>query len=175
MQVGAVTESVQVNAAAPLVASTTSELGATVAQRDIQTLPLNGRIFSQLVALSPGAIAMGQADQAESSSGAGARTFITTSVNGLPWSGTSYTLDGVNNKEPQNAFINIAPPIEAIEEFKVQTNNPAPEFGFFGGAIVNLTMRSGTNSFHGSAFDYARNSDLNARNFFAPSRAAYQS
>jgi outer membrane receptor protein involved in Fe transport len=174
MQVGTLSETVDVTAAAPLVESTTSELGQTIGQRDIQTLPLNGRIFSQLVALSPGAIAMGQADQAESSSGAGARTFITTSVNGLPWSGTSYTLDGVNNKEPQNAFINIAPPIEAIEEFKVQTNNPSAEFGAFGGAAVNLTMRSGTNQLHGSLFEYLRNNDLNARNFFAATRAPFK-
>ena len=174
MQVGTVSENIEVTAAAPLVASTTSELGQTIAQREIQTLPLNGRIFSQLVALSPGAIAMGQGDQAESSSGAGARTFITTSVNGLPWSGTTYVLDGVNNKEPQNAFINIAPPLEAIEEFKVQTNNPSAEFGAFGGAAVNLTMRSGTNQLHGSLFEFLRNNDLNARNFFAATRAPFK-
>jgi len=146
-----------------------------VARDRIQSLPLNGRIFSQLVTLAPGALAAGAADSPEGASGAGARSPIGASVNGLPWSGTSYMMDGVINKEPQNAFINIAPPVEAIEEFKIQTNNPAPEFGFFGGAIVNLTMRSGTNNFHGSAFEYARNSDLNARNFFAANRAPYQS
>jgi len=146
-----------------------------VARDRIQSLPLNGRIFSQLVTLAPGALAAGAADSPEGASGAGARSPIGASVNGLPWSGTSYMMDGVINKEPQNAFINIAPPVEAIEEFKIQTNNPAPEFGFFGGAIVNLTMRSGTNNFHGSAFEYARNSDLNARNFFAARRAPYQS
>jgi hypothetical protein len=175
LQLGIVTEVIEVTGISRLVESTTSSLGQSVGRDQAQALPLNGRIFSQLVMLAPGTVAAGPADSPEGASGAGARSPIGASVNGLPWSGTSYMMDGVINKEPQNAFINIAPPVEAIEEFKVQTNNPAPEFGFFGGAIVNLTMRSGTNSFHGSAFDYARNSDLNARNFFAPSRAVYQS
>jgi hypothetical protein len=175
LPVGTVTETIEVTAAGSLVESTTSSLGQSVPREQVQALPLNGRIFSQLVSLAPGAIAAGPADSAEGASGAGARSPIGASVNGLPWSGTSYMMDGVINKEPQNAFISIAPPAEAIEEFKIQTNNPAPEFGFFGGAIVNLSMRSGTNHFHGSAFDYARNSELNARNFFAHDRAPYQS
>lgn len=174
LEVGAVTETVQVSAQAALVQSTTSDVGETIQQRQVQTLPLNGRVFSQLVQLVPGAVPRGFATAPESSSGAGARTFITSSVNGTPWSGTSYTVDGVNNSEPLNAFINIAPPIEAIEEFKVQTSNPSAEFGTFGGAVVNLTMRSGSNEFHGSLFEYLRNQALNARSFFAATKAPFK-
>ena len=175
LEVGAVAEAVEVHAEAPLVQSATSDVGETVQMRQIQSLPLNGRIFSQLVQLVPGAIPRGfDGTAAESGSSAGARTFITSSVNGVPWSGTSFTLDGVNNAEPLNAFINVAPPIEAIEEFKVQTSNPNAEFGTFGGAVVNLTLRSGSNEFHGSLFEYLRNDALNARNFFATTKAPFK-
>jgi hypothetical protein len=174
LQVGTLAESVEVTAVAPLVQSTTSDLGETIEKRQVQILPLNGRIFAQLAQLVPGAVPLGHGDATESASGAGARTAITASVNGVPWSGTSYTIDGVSNSEPMNAFINIAPPIEAIEEFKVQTSNPSAEFGTYGGAVVNLTLRSGTNNVHGSLFEYLRNDDLNARSFFAVQKAPWK-
>ncbi len=174
LQVGPIAESVEVTAATPLVQSTTSDIGETIEKRQVQMLPLNGRIFSQLVQLVPGAIPRGHSDAPESASGAGARSSIMSSVNGVPWSGTSYTVDGVSNAEPLNAFINIAPPIEAIEEFKVQTSNPSAEFGTYGGAVVNLTLRSGTNEFHGSLFEYLRNQKLNARSFFAATKAPFK-
>mgnify|MGYP001563183243 FL=1 len=171
---GAVTEEIQVTAAAPLVQSTTSEIGAVVAAQQIQTMPLNGRLFEQLVALTPGTVATGFADFGENPAAAGARSAIHHSVNGLPWSGNNYTIDGVSNSEPLNAFINLTPPLDSIQEFKVQTNNPSAEFGSFGGAVVNLTMRSGTNEFHGSAFEYLRNDVFNARDFFAVRRAPFK-
>ena len=174
LQVGSVSESVDVKAESPLVQSTTSDIGQSIQQQQVQELPLNGRIFSQLVNLVPGAVPAGNSDAPESASGAGARSQIQSQVNGVNWSGTTYTLDGVTNSEPLNAFINIAPPIEAIEEFNVQTSNPRAEFGTFGGAVVNLTLRSGTNEFHGSLFEYLRNQSLNARSFFAASKAPFK-
>ena len=114
-------------------------------------------------------------DSAENASAAGAQIATAHSVNGMPWSGNNYLLDGVANNEPQNAYINITPPLEAIQEFKVQTNNPTAEFGVFGGAAVNLTIRSGTNDFHGSAFDYIRDDALFAKSYFALSKAPYNS
>ena len=174
LQVGSLTESVEVTAESPLVQSTTSDIGQGIQQQQVQDLPLNGRVFSQLVNLVPGAVPAGNSDAPESASGAGARSQIQSQVNGVNWSGTTYTLDGVTNSEPLNAFINIAPPIEAIEEFNVQTSNPRAEFGTFGGAVVNLTLRSGTNEFHGSLFEYLRNQNLNARSFFAASKAPFK-
>lgn len=174
LEVGSLAETVEVQAVAPLVQSTTSEIAQNIATQQIQTLPLNGRIFSQVVNLVPGAVPAGHGDAPESASGAGARTSIMSSVNGVNFSGTSYTLDGVANAEPLNAFINIAPPIEAIEEVHIQTSNPSAEFGTFGGAVVNVTLRSGTNDFHGSLFEYLRNDALNARSFFASSKAPWK-
>ncbi len=160
---------------APLVRSTSSEQGQVIDYKQIQSLPLNGRLFQQLITLTPGAIPAGFADFAENPAGAGARSAVHHSVNGLPWSGNNYLLDGVANNEPLNAFVNITPPLEALQEFKVQTNNPTAEFGVFGGAVVNLSIRSGTNQFSGSVFEYYRDDSLNARNFFAATKAPFNS
>ena len=175
LEVGAVTEEVSVVSQAPLVRSTSSEQGQVIDYKQIQSLPLNGRLFQQLITLTPGAIPAGFADFAENPAGAGARSAVHHSVNGLPWSGNNYLLDGVANNEPLNAFVNITPPLEALQEFKVQTNNPTAEFGVFGGAVVNLSIRSGTNQFSGSVFEYYRDESLNARNFFAATKAPFNS
>jgi hypothetical protein len=175
LEVGQLAESVEVKAAAAVVQSVTSDIGETVQMRQVQTLPLNGRVFSQLMQIVPGSIAGGQTGtDTEASAGAGARSAIAASVNGVSVNGNGYMIDGVANSEPGNAYISIAPPVEAIEEFKVQTNNPGAEFGLFGGAVVNLTIRSGTNSFHGSLFEYLRNDKLNARSFFTATKAPWK-
>jgi hypothetical protein len=175
LEVGAVAEEVKVTAAAQMVRSTSSEQGQVIDHAQIQALPLNGRLFQQLITLTPGAVAAGFADFAENPAGAGARSAVHHSVNGLPWSGNNYLLDGVANNEPLNAFVNITPPLEALQEFKVQTNNPTAEFGVFGGAVVNLSIRSGTNEYRGSVFEYYRDESLNARNFFAATKAPFNS
>jgi hypothetical protein len=167
LQVGTVTETVDVVATAPMVRSTTSEEGQIIDHKQAEELPLNGRLFSQLMQLIPGAVPDGPTDAAESVSGSGARSPIQADVNGVSYKNGNFTIDGVSNREPANGYINISPPVEAIQEFKVQTNNPSAEFGSFGGATVNLTIRSGANDIHGFLFEYFRNNDLNARTFFA--------
>jgi hypothetical protein len=174
LEVGNVQDTVEVTGGAPLVQSTTSDLGEIVNQRQIQTLPLNGRIFSQLIQLVPGAVPAGFGAAPEAASTAGARSATSASVNGLPWSGTTYYMDGIENKETLNAFISMSPPIESIEEFKVQTNSSSAEYGAFGGGVVNLTLRSGTNEYHGALFEYMRNEALNARDFFAASKNPFK-
>ena len=160
---------------APLIQSTTSDLGQVIESQQIQALPLNGRLFEQLVTIVPGAVQAGWGDFAENPSAAGALTPTQAVVNGLPWSGNYYLVDGVHNTEPLNAFISISPPLDSIDSFKVETSNPNAEYGSFGGAIINLAIKSGTNSFHGEAFDFLRNEDLNARDFFAETRPPYKS
>jgi hypothetical protein len=174
LEIGNVQETVEVTGAAAQVQSTTSDLGEIVDQRQVQTLPLNGRIFSQLVQLVPGAVPAGFGAAPEAGSTAGARSATSASVNGLPWAGTTYYMDGIENKETLNAFISMSPPIEAIEEFKVQTNSASAEYGAFGGGVVNLTLRSGTNAYHGALFEYLRNDALNARDFFAASKNPFK-
>src|SRR5207245_7300185 len=169
-------EAVEVVGEAPLVRSNTAELGQVIEMKQIQAMPLNGRFFEQLITMTPGATPLdGRGDSAENAAAGGARISIHHSVNGMPWSGNNYLLDGVVNNEPLNAMINITPPLEAIQEFKVQTNNPTAEFGVFGGAAVNLTIRSGTNDVHGSGFEYFRGDSLNARSYFALTKSPYTS
>lgn len=176
LQVGEMTEEVQVVGEAPLVRSNTAELGQVIEMKQIQALPLNGRFFQHLITMTPGAMPFyGRGDSAENASAAGAKIATAHTVNGMPWSGNNYLLDGVVNNEMQNAYINITPPLEAIQEFKVQTNNPTAEFGVFGGAAVNLTLRSGTNELHGSVFEYLRDDALNTKSYFAPTKAPYNS
>jgi hypothetical protein len=171
---GETSQQINVIAEAPLVGSTTSDLGHVVEARQMQALPLNGRLFEQLVTIVPGAVQAGWGDFAENPSAAGAVAPTQAVVNGLPWSGNYYMVDGVHNTEPLNAFISITPPLDSINEFKVETSNPNAEYGSFGGAIINLTTKSGTNEYHGEAFDFLRNEDLNARDFFAQTRAPYK-
>ncbi|MBV8552512.1 MAG: TonB-dependent receptor [Acidobacteriaceae bacterium] len=170
---GQTTQQITVTGEAPLVQSTTSDLGQVIESRQIQALPLNGRLFEQLVTIVPGTVQAGWGDFAENPSAAGAETPTQAVVNGLPWSGNYYMIDGVHNTEPLNAFISITPPLDSINSFKVETSNPNAEYGSFGGAIINLATRSGTNSFHGEAFEFLRNTDLNARDFFAQSKSPY--
>jgi len=102
-----------------LSAAQLPEMGTIVDQHEIQTLPLNGRLFAQLVQLTPGTVPTGWADAPESGSGAGARSPMMSQVNGLPYAGSNYTIDGVANKEVMNAYIALSPPVEALEEFNV--------------------------------------------------------
>ena len=176
LDVGEMNETVEVLAQTAQIRSTTAELGQVIEMKQIQGLPLNGRFFQHLISLTPGAMPFyGRGDSAENSSAAGARIATAHTVNGMPWSGNEYLLDGVINNEPQNAYINITPPLEAIQEFKVQSSNPTAEFGVFGGAAVNLSIRSGTNDIHGSLFEYLRDDALNTRSYFAPTKAPYES
>jgi hypothetical protein len=172
---GQMTQEVTVTGEAPLVESTTSDLGHVIESEQIEALPLNGRLFEQLVTIVPGTVQAGWSDFAENPSAAGALTPTQAVVNGLPWSGNYYMVDGVHNTEPLNAFISISPPLDSVDSFKVETSNPNAEYGSFGGAIINLAIKSGTNSFHGEAFDFLRNDDLNARDFFAKTKAPYKS
>ncbi|MBV8831349.1 MAG: carboxypeptidase regulatory-like domain-containing protein, partial [Acidobacteriaceae bacterium] len=121
---GQTTQQITVTGEAPLVQSTTSDLGHVIESQQIQALPLNGRLFEQLVTIVPGTIQAGWSDFAENPSAAGALTPTQAVVNGLPWSGNYYMVDGVHNTEPLNAFISISPPLDSVDSFKVETSNP---------------------------------------------------
>src|SRR5260370_23373828 len=122
LQVGQLAESVDVKAVAPLVQSTSSDLGETVQQKQVQTLPLNGRIFSQLVQLMPGALPSGQSGgDPEAGAGAGARTAINASVNGKATAGHRFTVGRVGDAEPMNGLISIGAPLQADDAFNVVT------------------------------------------------------
>jgi len=175
LEVGSQTETIEVTAAQPLVDTTSSSLGEVVNQKEISNLPLNGRIFSQFVQTVPGSIPAGFGSAPESAAGAGAVTAISASVNGMPWGGTTYTLDGVNNMEMLNAFVNVTPALDALQEVKVSSNNAEASVGTYGGAQVNAYIKSGSNSFHGSGYEFYRGDSLNAYQWRATTKAPYRS
>jgi hypothetical protein len=174
LQPGTITEQVVVTEEAALVDSASSDIGSTVATRQIKDLPLNGRNFTQLATLIPGVnrgvpnnVATGQGNNAETFR-YGTSNGASLVVNGARPQANNFTLDGLDNNESLVNTIVFFPSAEAIQEFKVQTNIAPAEFGRAGGAIVNTTLKSGGNGIHGSAFEFIRNDNVDARPTFAP-------
>jgi outer membrane receptor protein involved in Fe transport len=165
LQVGQQTEQVLVTGAAPLLETETSELGQVVDRRRVSNLPLNGRNFAQLALLSTGT--------APSEPGARDEGGYGFSANGARSLQNNFLLDGVDNNSNLPDLLNeanyvIQPPVESLQEFKVQTNAYSAEFGRGNGAIINAVIKSGTNQIHGSAWEFLRNNKFDSRNYFDP-------
>ncbi len=163
---GEVGTSVSVLAAPVEVQTTTAETSNLVSDTQIGTLPLNGRNFQALAALMPGVVNQ----SAGSALGTGGySTSNTMFVNGQTTNTTFYALDGVWNENTGNMTqTSITPNPDTLEEVRVLQNNYSAKYSLLGGSVVMLQTKSGSTSFHGSAFEYFRNDDLNARNFFSP-------
>src|SRR5258708_4694885 len=164
LQRGSVTTSVKVSAEVTLVDTSTSSTGEVIQGRQITELPLNGRNFTQLALLTPGVTRGAYGDIASGgTSGTAAESFrnsdtggASLSANGLRPQAGNFILDGVDNNEGLVNSIIFFPPAEAIEEFRVNTSVAPAEFGRGGGAIVQTSIKSGTNQIHGSAFLFRR-------------------
>jgi len=166
LQVGAVSESIVVTGAPPLLQTEDATIGQVVDNQKIVELPLNGRSWLQLALLSPGAVTYGTYDSYNPQS-------QVMNLGGNRTAQTDFLIDGADN----NSFVigggaQAHPPVDSLQEFKVQTNNYTADTGRLGGAVVNATIKSGTNSFHGSLYEFLRNRKLNARNFFASPTAS---
>jgi carboxypeptidase family protein/TonB-dependent receptor-like protein len=159
LKVGAVTESVTVEAAPIAVETTNGELSGLVQAGQVEELPLNGRNFMQLVTLVPGVAPA----EAFSVTNKGLKGASDVSVSGSPSNGNQWLVDGANNNDTgSQRTILVYPSTEAIEEFKIERNSYGAEFGLMAGATVNLVTKSGTNDFHGSVYYSGRNDKLNA-------------
>lgn len=161
---GSVTQTVQVTAAPPQLQTQNASTGQVVGQREVNNLPLNGRNYTFLAQLAAGVNGVPPTGRGLEASG----TFIT---NGTPSSENNYILDGIDNNNDSVDFLNgasyaIKPPVDAIQEFKIQTSDFSAQFGRAGGAVLNATTKSGTNQFHGDAWEFLRNSSFDAANFF---------
>jgi hypothetical protein len=170
LKIGSAAESIEVTASAQMVEARSGALSQVVNQQKIVELPLNGRNAASLVLLAPGAVdlragnANGSGDTVQTVTYPGA---VSVAANGGRADTANYNLDGGSNQDTYTNVNNPFPNPDAIEEFSVQTNSFSAEYGRGSGAIVNVVTKSGTNEFHGSAFDFFRNGNLNARNFFA--------
>lgn len=165
---GGAEEVINVTDEVPLVETTTSSTGEVIQGRQVTELPLNGRNFTQLALLTPGVTRGayvndgGTASETYRNSETGGAYL---SVNGLRSASNNFILDGVDNNESLVNTILFFPPAEAIQEFRVNTSVAPAEFGRAGGAIVQTTLKSGANAFHGSVFEFRRSGFMDAHQF----------
>src|ERR1700722_4440464 len=164
LEPGAVTETVEVNTTAPVLQAEDASVGQVVDQRNVNNLPLNGRNFTFLAQLAAGV----NTPEADTRGNAGSGAFA---ANGNRPAQNNYMLDGIDNNSDTVDFLNgtnfvVLPPVDAIQEFKVQTSDFSAEFGRSGAAVLNATIKSGTNQFHGAAWEFFRNDKLDAPDYF---------
>ena len=165
LEIGEVTEKVEVTGAALLIETDSSDRGTVIGSQQAVDLPLNGRAYADLALLTPGT--------SQALKGSLAGRDASYHVNGLRSSYNNFTLDGIDNNAYgtsnqgfSSQVVQISP--DAVGEFKVTTNNFSAEYGRAGGAVINATLKSGTNQFHFSAWEFLRNTELNAVGFFKP-------
>ena len=162
LQTGATNETVQVTAQAALLQTQSATVGQVIGAQTVESMPLNGRDWTMLATLTPGVTQPQQ----------GARAGNQFAANGTRPAQNDYLLDGIDNNSNDVDFLSgeadvVKPPVDAIQEFNIQTNNFSAEFGRAGGAIVNATIKSGTNGFHGAVWEFFRNDALDANAYFS--------
>jgi hypothetical protein len=172
LAVGSTTQTLQVTSEPPALTTTPAAIGTVISQQQVADLPLNGRQFTQLILLTPGASPHpgGQQSTFTVSEGAGG---ISPAVNGQRGTQNNYTLDGIPNNSLFFDSWAISPPPDAIAEFKVQSQIVDGQLNMSSGANVNLVVKSGTDELHGNAWEFVRNNVLNARNAFDTTKPPY--
>ena len=162
MEVGGKTEQILVTGEIAPVQTDTSSLGQVISSQQVVDMPLNGRNYINLASLTAGVI--------NTSAGTNGNTAGAFSSNGTRGDLNNYLLDGIDNNNNSGGAAQLGINVDAIAEFKIQTNSYDAEFGRSGGAALNVVIKSGTNQFHGSVFEFFQNSYLNAQNFFATTK-----
>jgi hypothetical protein len=169
LQVGALRQQVSVSSTAVHVDTTSTQMGEIIGSAKMTTLPLNGRSYTDLLALQPGV--------APASSGEGGGNAVSgnlnqgaISVSGQREGANGFVLNGGSAEEKLYNVAAIVPNLDSIAEFRIITNDGSAEYGNYAGGVVNVVTKSGSNQFHGTAFEFLRNPHLDARNFFSPER-----
>jgi hypothetical protein len=152
LSIGDLSEQITVVADAPIVRGETASLGTVVEHEQVVQLPLNGRLFIMLATIAPGVALPPNS--------------VLPRINGGRPRTNEYLFDGISVLQPEPGQVAYYPIVDAIQEFKIESNSPPAEFGRFNGGVVNLTTRSGSNAFDGSVFEFVRSEHLNARNYF---------
>src|ERR1700760_3452342 len=170
MDVGSVTQSVEVTGAIPVLQSENASVGQVIATTAVEQLPLNGRNLTQLAVIAPGVTGLNYAPTGTIGSGVRPDELrpggTTIEANGARDSANKLLLDGIDNTEMIAQTQIVRPSVESLQEFNVITSNAGPEYNRGAGAILVTSTRSGSNNLHGSVYEYIRNSDLDAKNFF---------
>ncbi len=172
LKISSGTQTVEVTDAPPTLNTTSATVGDVIGHEETVDLPLNGREFTQLTLLTPGAAPVQDAQQSgfQVTQGAGG---ISPSVNGQRGEENNFTMDGVLNNQLFTNTWALSPPPDAIQEFNVQSHITDAQFSIASGANINVSTRSGTNTFHGSAWEFARNAALDASGFFSTTKLPY--
>ncbi len=155
LEVGQAAQSLDVTASAPLLQTAGGDVNFSVGQRRIETIPLDGRNFIPLIALSPGVALPGGGSLLPRINGSRPRT-------------NEYIYDGISVLQPEPGQVAFYPIVDGIAEFRININSYSPEYGRSNGGAVMVVGKSGSNDLHGTLFEFLRNEDLNARNYFAP-------
>jgi hypothetical protein len=181
LEVGGASETVSVNDNALHIETVETQLGQVITGRQMTAVPLDGRSFTDLLSLQPG-VAPGSTINSNTVQDVGATTLSpsgtlnpgTISVNGQREFANYFGVNGSDVEEDMNAGTAIIPNLDAIAEFRIITSNFDAEYGEFSGGQISVITKSGSNRFHGSAFNFLRNTDLDARNYFSPTRGAFR-
>ncbi len=180
LEIGEKTETVTVSESAVHVETVNSQMGEVVTGTQMTAVPLNGRSFTDLLSLQPGVVpatsitsSTVQDVGAAALSPSGDLNPGTISINGQREFANAFLVNGSDVEEDVNMGAAIIPNLDSIAEFRILTNNFDAEYGEFSGGQINVVTKSGANVFHGDAFEFARNTDLDARNFFSPTRGAF--
>ena len=173
LKVGATSSTVTVDAVAPALETSTSELGTVVAPKEVDDLPLNGRNFTELLTILPGTVNL-NTDQNSGGgggwNGASIGQFSFPAVNGARNRSNIFLLDGANDLNTLSGTYNYAPIVDAIQEFKSEGHNDLAEYGGAAGAQVSVVTKSGTNQYHGDLWEYLRNEQMDSRGYFEAAR-----
>jgi hypothetical protein len=164
------------------VEMTATHLGEVVASAQMEALPLNGRSYTDLLAIQPGvtpvttltATSVIMAGVTGTINPSGDANPGDVSISGQRESANGFMVNGIDVQEHMNGGTSVIPNLDSIAEFRVLTNNFDPEYGNYNGGMINVVSKSGSNSYHGDAFEFLRNTDLDARNYFSGTRGAFQ-
>ena len=180
LEIGERTDAVTVSVSAVHVDNADTQKGEVITGKQMTAVPLNGRSFTDLLALQSGVVPVTSLTSATQQD-VGVSAFSpsgdlnpgTVSINGQREFANSFVINGSDVEEDVNMGSAIVPNLDSIAEFRILTSNFDAEYGEFSGGQINVVTRSGTNGFHGSAFEFLRNTDLDARNYFSPTRGAF--
>jgi len=162
LQMGSLAERIEVTAAVPLINTENASKGDVMVSQEMVEMPLDGRSFSDLAFLMPTVL------PSVAVSGGGFQSNFVT--NGQRGDNVNFVIDGFNNRNPRDGTPQAAPNLDAMQEFKMETTGYSAEAGRTAGGLMTMVLKSGTNQIHGTLFEYLRNSDMDARNFFATSK-----
>jgi carboxypeptidase family protein len=175
LQLGSVEQTIEVkDLATAQIETTNTQLGEVVDQKKVLTLPLNGRSYIDLLGLQAGVVPTTSGSIQQDRSVSGGLSAGNISVNGQRETANAFLVNGGDVTEGRNLGASVIPNLESVAEFRLITNSFDAEYGRFSGAVMNAITRSGSNSFHGTAFEFLRNEKLDARNFFDPERGAFR-